>query len=220
MNGNGAESVDELLARAYALDGPDANRELYADWASTYDETFVARSAYVYHRNVAGLFAAGFGGGRVLDVGCGTGVVGVALQELGVDDIDGIDISAEMLAEAGRKHVDGRPVYRELIEADLTGPIDLPADRYAGVVSAGTFTHGHLGPESLDELIRVAAPGARCAIGINAAHFEELGFRSFLTARRDAGVITSLDLTIAPVYADAEAENADHFTQVAVFQVS
>jgi predicted TPR repeat methyltransferase len=215
----GTDDVEALLAAAYAVDGPDANRELYADWAATYDETFVERSGYVYADRVAELFVDGSIDGPVLDVGCGTGVVGVALRRLGVARIDGIDISVEMLAEAGAKRVDGRSVYEHLIEADLTRAIDVPDDAYDGIVSAGTFTHGHLGPDALDELFRVARPWARCAVGINAAHFEELGFRAFLDARRDASTITTYALPEAPIYANAEPGNPDHVALVAVFRV-
>jgi predicted TPR repeat methyltransferase len=216
-----SDGVDALLAAAYAVDGPEANRALYADWAATYDETFVERSGYVYPRRVAEAFVDGFDtdAGPVLDVGCGTGVVGIELRALGLTTVDGVDLSPEMLEQAGAKRVAGEPVYRNLIEADLTGPIDLARDQYAGIVSAGTFTHGHLGPGALDELIRVARPGARCAIGINSAHFDDLGFRAFLDERRDAAVITPYELVDAPIYADAEHANADQVSLVAIFAV-
>lgn len=220
-------SVDELLEAAYAVDGPEANRALYADWADSYDRTFIERSGYVYHEQVAGLFAAGFTSGRgpVLDVGCGTGVVGIALHELGIVEIDGVDISREMLEAARTKTVASSPVYRDLIEADLTGPIDLPSHAYAGIVSAGTFTHGHLGPDSLDELIRVARRGARCAIGINAAHFDEFGFRSRFDSWQADATISDLQLVDAQMYDrtgdDADdADDLDRIARVAVFTVT
>ncbi|MGI9646794.1 MAG: class I SAM-dependent DNA methyltransferase [Ilumatobacteraceae bacterium] len=215
------DDVDAMLEAAYAVDGPDANRTLYADWADSYDETFIEPSGYVYHRRVAESLLAGFDpeSGPVLDVGCGTGVVGVALRDLGVTHVDGIDISAEMLDRAGEKQVDGAPVYRELIEADLTAEIDLDDDRYAGVVSAGTFTHGHLGPEALGEVIRVARPGARFAIGINSAHFEELGFRTYLDDQVSASVITAYELVDAPIYGDTGSADPDHVARVATFAV-
>ena len=223
--------VDAMLAAAYAVDGPDANRALYAEWADTYDETFIAPSGYVYHRRVAESLLEGFDpdSGPVLDVGCGTGVVGVALRDLGVTSIHGIDISAEMLERAGEKRIDDEPVYRELIEADLTQTIGLEDDRYAGIVSAGTFTHGHLGPKALGELIRVARPGARFAIGINSAHFDEFGFRAYLDGQVAAAVIAEYELVDAPIYGDTEpgstasakaaSADPDHVARIATFTV-
>ena len=90
---------------AYNLETPDDNRRLYAKWASTYDSDFIEANGYVYHENAVGIFldAGGGAGGAVLDVGCGTGIVGVALGDVGEVVVDGIDISTEMLAIASTK---------------------------------------------------------------------------------------------------------------------
>ena len=144
------------LDDAYAVDGPDENRKLYARWASSYDETFIERQGYRYHSRVARIFAEHGGVGPVLDVGCGTGAVGVELANLGVAPIDGVDISSEMLSEARRKTASEGPVYRDLIEADLTSATSLRTSSYSGLISAGTFTHGHLGPQTLAELFSTA----------------------------------------------------------------
>ncbi|HZY08910.1 MAG TPA: hypothetical protein VFE69_14235, partial [Ilumatobacteraceae bacterium] len=57
MSHDDAAPVDELLAAAYSLDGPEASRSLYARWADTYDSGFIAASKYVYHEHVADVFA-------------------------------------------------------------------------------------------------------------------------------------------------------------------
>ena len=93
------------LERAYDVKGPEDNRELYAEWAETYDSGFVVDSRYVYPQQVAEVFCQGFAqlDQPVLDVGCGTGLVGAELAKAGVAVIDGIDLSPEMLAEAEAK---------------------------------------------------------------------------------------------------------------------
>lgn len=212
------------LEDAYAVDGPDANRELYASWAETYESVFLAENDYVYHQHVAAAFCRTQDsldrlGGPVLDVGCGTGVVGAELASLGVPVIDGIDISPEMLAKAAVKTHEGRPTYRQLFEADLTGRLKLPDDGYAGIVSAGAFTHGHLGPEPIAELLRVARPGARCSLGINSAHFDEVGFGDWLAARETEGLISGLDFELRPIYGGADPDDPDRWTRIAVFTV-
>ena len=209
------------LDDAYSVDGPDENRDLYARWATTYEKTFIAAKGYVYHRAVAEIFSARFAGtGPVLDVGCGTGAVGVELRRHGVAEIDGIDISAEMLIEARAKNWEDSPVYRRLIEADLTETIDLETDRYAGLVSAGTFTHGHLGPGSINELLRVGRSRALCVIGINSAHFEELGFRDYLDGHLATGRITEYELLDTLIYEGVSGDDPDDLAHVAVFRVS
>ena len=57
--------------------------------------------------------------GFLLDAGCGTGLSGPFLKALGYDDIEGLDMSPEMLAIARRRNV-----YRGLRQAELgkTGP--------------------------------------------------------------------------------------------------
>jgi SAM-dependent methyltransferase len=232
MNPHDAEPVDELLAAAYALDGPEASRTLYARWAATYETNFVAASGYRYHEHVARIFAehcrASVGPEEaVLDVGCGTGLAGQALRALDPVLVDGLDISPEMLGEAAAKRVSSEPVYRHLVEADLTRSLPIPDATYAGALSVGTFTHGHVGPEALHEVIRVMRPGARLAIGVNAAHFTSTGFAAILDALVTAGRITDLDYIDTPIYlanpdvADlTDPTDLDQIGRVAVFTVA
>lgn len=207
------------LDKVYAVEGPAENKALYAEWAETYDSGFVVDSEYVYHRQVAEVFCEGFAefAQPVLDVGCGTGLVGAELARLGVSVVDGIDISPEMLAEAGAKTHDGRPLYRKLIEADLTRSTALADRAYAGVVSAGAFTHGIFGPEAILELLRAAGFGARFALGINSAHFEEFTFDNWLRERQTSGQIAGLNFVLRPIYRDADRADPDQWSQVAVF---
>lgn len=224
---NSAESATASIGldEAYAVDGPEENRALYASWAETYESVFLAENDYEYHQHVAAAFCSGEGSlgrlaGPVLDVGCGTGVVGVELARLGVPVIDGIDISPEMLAKAAAKTHDGRSTYRQLFEADLTDRLELDSETYAGIVSAGAFTHGHLGPESIAELLRVARPGARCSLGINSAHFDEIGFGDWLAKRTSDGEISGLDFQLRPIYGGADPDDPDRWTRIAIFAVA
>lgn len=143
------------------------------------------------------LVAAAFEGvGPVLDVGAGTGLLGQALAAKGIGPIDGIDISPQMLAVAQRKGV-----YRDLMLADLLQPLALPFTAYRGVVSSGTFTHGHVGPDAIAALLGVAAPGARFVISVNTGVYAANGFDRVLG--RLEGQITDLELEEAAIYDDA-----------------
>lgn len=202
------------LQDAYSVETPDDSVQLYKDWADSYDEDFIGATGYVAFQRAAGFFLqqAERPVGPVLDVGCGTGAVGSVLRDGGVDVLDGIDISQEMLDQAGKKKTqDGAAVYTRLIQADLTGTIAIDDDYYAGIVSAGTFTHGHLGPECLDELWRVAAPGAVCSIGVNAAHFDSQGFADKFSSDVSGGVITEPEINIIDTFTE-KMENVDEYS--------
>jgi len=209
MNNKREFSVED----AYALETPADNLLLYAEWAGSYDEDFVESQSYVCHLRVAEVLLqhAGIVDGAVLDVGCGTGVVGVALSDGGIATIDGIDISPAMLEQSrNKKNKSGKPVYRNLIEADLTRRIALDDDCYAALVSSGTFTHGHLGPESLDELWRVAAPGAWCAIGINSRHYDLMGFGQKFAEDTANGTIADAEFAEVDMYSPEARESKDN----------
>jgi predicted TPR repeat methyltransferase len=219
-----SEPVDELLAAAYALDGPEANRSLYARWAATYETDFIAESGYRYHERVAALFVEHClpvvgPDEAVADVGCGTGVVGQALARHRPVIVDGLDISPEMLQQAAGKVHGGKSVYRHLVEADLTRLLMIEPGSYAGLISVGTFTHGHLGPEVLDGLLTIVRPGGRCAIGINAAHYSSHGFAAAFDRLVGTGRIDDLQLVDVSIYGDDDHTDPDQYAHVAVFTV-
>ncbi len=181
------------LKAAYALKTPEESRALYAGWADSYDDGFVAQNAYILHVETAHAFVQAGGEGPVLDVGAGTGLCGAVLAQLGAYPIDATDISAEMLAVAKRKNI-----YRDAIEADLTKGLPVPSTPYSGVVSSGTFTTGHIGPGGIDALLPVASAGAQFALSINAQHYERAGFAAKFRAL--AQDITNLTLMDVPIY--------------------
>ena len=201
---------DHGLAGAYALTSPDDNRRHYDDWAETYDTGFGAATGYVVPTHIAALYReASRDAAPVLDVGAGTGLLGRALGGL---TVDGIDISPAMLARA-----EAKGVYRDLIEADLTAALPLPDAAYAGVISAGTFTHGHVGPDAFEELLRVARPGATFACGMIESIVDS-GFGSYLARLVAHGRITPVAWREGATYEGVDHPHADDRTLVAMFE--
>ena len=167
---------------SYALKTPEDSVELYREWAKTYDQDFAKANDYRNPQLIAEQFAKRCHGDTpILDVGAGTGLVGQALAAHGLAPVDALDISPEMLAVA-----ESKGCYRNIIQGDLTGEIDIPDSVYGGVISVGTFTHGHVGPEAIDELLRVARSGALFALGINAGVYEANGFAEKFTSLKDS----------------------------------
>ncbi len=203
---------DPDLNAAYALETPDDNRALYASWAQTYDSGFAKDMDYQLPAHVAGLFLASGARGPVLDVGAGTGLVGEVIAAERSLDVDALDISADMLAVAAAKGV-----YRRTIEGDLTATLPIPDGVYHSVISSGTFTHGHVGPDGLDEVLRVAAAGAQFVLSINAEHWEARGFEAKFAALEPQ--ITSFEIITVPIYGPAAPiDHRDDQGHIAVFR--
>lgn len=202
----------ERLEGAYALKTPEDNVGYYRDFAEAYDSEFAAAMGYVYAREVARAFLAEAGpkDRPVLDIGAGTGLVAEHMAEV---PVDGIDISPEMLAKAAAKGL-----YRARIVADLTRPLAIPDAAYGGFVSAGTFTHGHVGPEVLGELLRIARPGALFCLGINLQVFDKAGFGSAFARLVAAGRVTPLDFREVPIYGGGDHEHASDRAVLALFR--
>lgn len=199
------------LDAAYALNGPEQIKRLYANWAESYDTEFVAARGYELHNHVAAAFIAAGGKGPVLDLGAGTGVLGPLLQDAGIGPIDAADLSAEMLQKAA-----ARGCYRALITDDLLG-IKYTGPKYAGIVSSGTFTHGHLGAWALAPMLRLCQSDALVAISINAEHFSADGFGEVLDGL--GGRISRPKLTEVSIYSKRDEQHGKDTAFATVFSV-
>lgn len=204
-------AADYDLDRAYEISGPDDARKHYGAWADTYDDHFSAGWGYVAPREIAGIFRAQAGPEHqpVLDAGAGTGLLAENLPGM---DIDAIDITPEMLARA-----EAKGLYRRRMLGDLTGPLDIADGAYGGVISCGTFTHGHVGPECLDELLRVTKAGALFCCGTIAPVLDGAGFGSTLARLVAHGRITPVRFREIEIYEGAEHPHARDRGLVIVF---
>ncbi|MGE0210101.1 MAG: class I SAM-dependent methyltransferase [Parvibaculaceae bacterium] len=146
----------KFLERAYGLASPEESLSLYQDWASSYDDTMLTGLGYISPTRLAGLVGRVTQDRRahILDVGCGTGLLTLELARRGFSRFEGVDMSAEMLNTARSRGLFGR-----LHQADLTRRLPLSDGTYDVVACVGTFTHGHIGAECLDELLRVLKAG-------------------------------------------------------------
>ena len=190
------------LDKAYSLKTPDDNIALYESWAGTYDQDFAERMDYQLPRHVADYFKRYKTiNGAVLDVGAGTGLLADSLSDQQDLIIDAIDISAAMLDVANSKGL-----YRDTIVGDLTKPLSIEDDTYDAIISSGTFTHGHVGPHVLDELLRISKKGALFVLSINAQHFVSHGFEAKFDQLKT--VIDAFALHTVSIY--GSCEDRDH----------
>ncbi len=204
------------LKSAYTLESRDESLALYHRWADRYEVDMTEGLGYCYPAQVASRYAemADVDDGPVVDVGCGTGLVGEALSVMGNWPVDGLDISETMLAMAARKNC-----YRHLYAVDLSEPLSNSKEPWGGLVSAGTYTHGHLGPETIPPLLEHLRVGALCCIGINAEHYAEKGFAEMFRYQQARQIITEPELVQVPIYQDVEHEHTNDNAWVVRFRV-
>ena len=74
--------------------------------------------------------------GPVLDLGCGTGLIGVVLSDLACHPLVGVDLSGRMLAAAGEKQI-----YDELIQADIETVLGDPRRCWRTVLAADVLCY-------------------------------------------------------------------------------
>ena len=99
-------------------------------------------------------------------------------------------------------------MYGKLFKADLTNFEFTPESIYASLISAGTFTHGHLGPEVLFKVFSYARKNAHAVIGINTQHFEKLNFNQAFVKWEEDGIITKPDFEEIEIYQNPEKKFA------------
>ncbi len=199
------------LDHAYQISGPSDARRMYGDWAATYDESFGSAWGYIAPREIAALLRAEMDpAGAALDIGAGTGLVAEHLAGL---TVDALDITPEMLKVAA-----GKGLYRTLMLGDLTQALDIADESYDAVVSCGTFTHGHVGPECLPELLRITRPGAVFVCGTIGPVLDGAGFGSALARLVAAGRIEPVRFRDIPIYEGAEHPHKDDRGLVMVFR--
>jgi SAM-dependent methyltransferase len=179
MSGHHADGPDlppegrppqDLLATAYDLETGEETLAHYQRWAATYDQEVGVDNGYAQPaRCAAALDEVADRSGRVLDVGCGTGLSGIALRDVGFADLDGCDFSPPMLERAA-----GTGVYRRLFEADLNAGLGIQDGTYDHAVAVGVFSFAHIRPDALRSVIRAVRPGGAVVVGLN-DHFWDVG---------------------------------------------
>ena len=107
---------------------------------------------------------------KILDAGCGTGLVGIELKKCGYSNIDGVDFSQNML------DLIPQGIYKKIEKVDLNKPLKFKTNMYDVVMCVGTFTYGHVKPQALDELIRITKNGGLICFTINEGIYEEYSF--------------------------------------------
>jgi len=115
---------------------------------------------------------------RVLDMGCGTGLVGQYLKEDGFTNIDGQDASTEMLKKAEEK-----AAYKELDELFLGKPDSYPA-KYHGlydfITASGILADNHLDTSVFEEMLMSLKTGGYAIFTSRTEYLEAYDYMPYM----------------------------------------
>jgi len=181
-----SKKLEGFVARLTALGGGSGDsRDIYDDWATTYERNLQQDYGYIAPRIASEALAKHCPDRdtRILDLGCGTGLVGSELVARGFRYLDGLDISQKMLDEAHAKEI-----YGDLMAGDMTRPIDLGGRQFGAAIGVGCFGGGHLGPEHLTNLIECVVPGGLLVLYINGIPYVEDDYQGQFKALEAAGI--------------------------------
>ena len=186
---------DDGLA-SHAATAPEQVAELYDGWANADYDTDLAAWNYAAPARAAATsieHLANAAQARILDAGCGTGLVGIELRRLGATHIIGGDFSPASV-EVARE----RGVYEEVVHLDLNKPLDFADDSFDAVVSVGVFSYLTDARATIVELLRVTAPDGCVVFTQRSDLWADRNFDALLAALADDGVCTASISDVAP----------------------
>ncbi|MGB1175647.1 MAG: class I SAM-dependent DNA methyltransferase [Luminiphilus sp.] len=160
-----ASSTDELMG-------------VYDGWADAYEQELLEEWGYTSPQKAVQLLSdiMTLQGMRVLDAGCGTGLVGALLKKSGAASLTGIDYSPGMLAKAEAKQV-----YDSLDKMDMNEPLPLPSNSFDATTCIGTFTATHVKPDAVRELVRVTRSGGALIFTVRDDYWQATNFIDLIT---------------------------------------
>lgn len=175
--------AEKFLDKTYATSGADAMRDLYDDWAASYEDE-VGENGYATPARLAHalLQAQPDRSVPILDYGCGTGLSGQAFAQAGFTAIDGMDPSTGMLEKCREKGL-----YRNLIELDLDGPLPIQPDQYRTIMAVGVISTGAGPARLMDDLIALLPSGGFFGLSLNDHALADPEYPAGIQRLKDAG---------------------------------
>ena len=152
--------TDKFLDKVYNARTAEETRDLYDAWSASY-EAEVAENGYATPGRCAEALAKHLADkdAPILDFGCGTGLSGLALKLAGFTTIDGVDLSADMLAQAQDKQA-----YRRLTQIAPDTPI---SGDYTAIAAIGVIGAGAAPISTFDVIMRALPKGGYFVLSFN-----------------------------------------------------
>lgn len=173
--------TEKFLDKAYQARDAASTRTLYDDWSASYDAE-VSENGYATPKRCAEALASFTQdmSAPILDFGCGTGLSGLALKLAGFEVIDGLDLSADMLAQA-----EAKGVYRNLAQIEAGSELSHAPGTYKAIAAIGVIGAGAAPISVFHTLMKGLEAGNRLVFSFNDHALED--------PRNEAGVAEWLD---------------------------
>ena len=139
-------------------------------------------------------------GMSVLDAACGEGY-GSGILARTAASVTGVDISQAAIGHARARYASSNLAFEV---ADCCA-LPFADGHFAGIVSAGVFTSGHVGVEGLDELVRICRPGGVIVLTVKNTLWDG-GFSEAVAALQRRGMVSVAEET--PPYVSMPNEAA------------
>jgi predicted TPR repeat methyltransferase len=177
----------------------------YNDWAASYESDLVDLWKYQAPVVAANMLAETGLAGPVLDIGCGTGLVGRAAHELGFVDVDGTDLSTASIEVA---QLSGN--YRNLTQHDFNA-FPLPADdnTYSAAICVGVMSYATDPIALITDVCRVLRSGGRFVFTHRTDLWDSQDLGERLQSMLATGAFAILTSTDPQEYMPGNADYAD-----------
>ncbi|NNE52804.1 MAG: methyltransferase domain-containing protein [Sulfitobacter sp.] len=179
---------DTFLDKAYGARDAASTRKLYDDWSDSYEDE-LGENGYATPARCAEALAR-FCKNKsdpILDFGCGTGLSGLALRAAGFEVIDGVDLSADMLAQAREKGI-----YRNLGQIEAGAPLKHKPGDYSAIAAIGVIGAGAAPIETFDLLMKALGRGGYLVLSFNDHALEDPRNEGRMNEWLDCGAATLL----------------------------
>jgi len=173
----------KFLTDVYGLEDVEDTRDYYRRWAESYDAE-VAENGYVTPKRCAEALAGAVAdlADPLIDLGCGTGLSGLAFRAAGFTCIDGCDLTEEMLEKAR-----ARGVYRRLWLAEAGASVPFEAGAYTNAAAVGVMSPGHAPASLIDAVMAALPPGGCFTFSLNDHALEDPTFEGRIREHVDTG---------------------------------
>eukprot|EP00794_Sanderia_malayensis_P010935 gene10935-12096_t len=206
---------DNPLSGVTLQTSPEELATKYDRWSEKFDEDMVKTKYNTPAACLAGLmeFADAYGvnkDSKIIDVGAGTGALGLLLKAEGFTNVDALDGAKQMIEASTKKNC-----YNKLIHA-FVGASDGPAavmegHAYKVLFCVACFSLGHMQPKHLDDLVKMVQHGGLLIFTVRRDADEKFGFKKKIDEMVSANTLQIIDKKLVDYYAALDENDAARY---------